>query len=1062
MSEKQLAQAVEGHVSGQANEPLSQPAHALESLQVAAELHTDPRTGLTAEEANARLAKYGPNDLGEERGVRPLEILIAQVVNAMTMILLLALAASLAIQAWIEGGVLAALILINLIIGFFQDLQAARTIASLKSLNSPSARVIRDGESSITEVAKLVPGDVIELKAGDVVPADIRLLEAVNLEADEALLTGESVPSRKDPQAVFSEDDTGPGDRLNVAFSSTTVTKGRGCGVVFATGMCTEIGAIAAALRAQGGKKRILERDENGNASAMAYFKFACGKSWDWLGHFLGVTVGTPLQQKLAQLFLYVFAFAIVCAIVVLAVNGFTGRNDVIIYAIATAIGTLPVTLILVLTITMAAGTKVMVQRNVLVRNMRSLEALGGVTNICSDKTGTLTQGKMITRVAWVSGHGTYSINGSNEPYNPEVGDVSFTAAQPKDDQQSSDEKLGSRVTPASEASAHELLQRYLDVATFANLATVKQVTAEEHPSGPAHWQAHGDPTEIAIQVFATRFGRIGLSSGESGWAQITEFPFDSAIKKMSVLCRNQANQEVHIFTKGAVERLIDSCSAVAVQINELSPLTPAAKSEILANAESLARQGLRVLALASRSSLRPVSEDEVRQGLLKREEFEIDLVFRGLIGIYDPPRPESRPSVFKCHQAGIGVHMLTGDHPETARAIATEVGILPLRKELLRADVAENLVMTAHDFDRLTDTQLDALPHLPLVVARCAPSTKVRMIDALHRRHRYVAMTGDGVNDSPSLKRADVGIAMGLGGSDVAKSASDIVLSDDNFASILNAIEEGRRIFDNVQKFMGHVLAANVGFVTTLLIGLIYKDRGGVSIFQVTPVEILFTLLVAGAFTETGLGFESASPDVLNRPPQSLKYGVFTPEFLADIIAYGILMAICLIGSFVVVLFGFYHGELGRDCNLRYAPSCEGVFRARTTCYTAMMWIFLLFAWELVDSRRSFFDGFVSNNRQWAARLWRNPFLFWSVISGFVVVFPTIYIPVLNHAVFLHAPIDKEWGITFGIVILFMTGAEAWKWAKRVYLRRKGLMRRKKAGIDEEALEAQVFGKFQ
>ncbi|RYP47942.1 hypothetical protein DL768_006097 [Monosporascus sp. mg162] len=1039
MSGKQLAQAVEGHVSGQANEPLSRPAHALDSLQAAAELQTDPRTGLTAEEANARLAKYGPNDLGEERGVRPLEILIAQVVNAMTMVLLLALAASFAIKAWIEGGVLAALILINLVIGFFQDLQAARTIASLKSLNSPSARVIRGGESSITEVAKLVPGDVIELKTGDVVPADIRLLETVNLEADEALLTGESVPSRKDSQAVFSEDDTGPGDRLNIAFSSTTITKGRGRGVVFATGMFTEIGAIAAALRAQGGKKRILEGDENGHASTMAYFKFACGKTWDWLGHFLGVTVGTPLQRKLAQLFLYVFAFAIVCAIIVLAVNGFTGRNDVIIYAIATAIGMLPVTLILVLTITMAAGTKVMVQRNVLVRNMRSLEALGGVTS-----------------------HGTYSIGASNEPYNPEVGDVSFTVAQPKDDQQSSDEKMRSRVTPASEASAHELLQRYLDVAAFANLATVKQVTAEEHPSGPSHWQAHGDPTEIAIQVFATRFGWTGLSSGESGWAQITEFPFDSAIKKMSVLCRNQANQEVHIFTKGAVERLIDSCSAVAAQNNELSSLTPAAKLEILDNAEALARQGLRVLALASRSSLRSVSEDEARHGHLKREEFETDLVFRGLIGIYDPPRPESRPSVFKCHQAGIGVHMLTGDHPETARAIAAEVGILPLRKELLRADIAETLVMTAHDFDRLTDAQLDALPHLPLVVARCAPSTKVRMIDALHRRHRYVAMTGDGVNDSPSLKRADVGIAMGLGGSDVAKSASDIVLSDDNFASILNAIEEGRRIFDNVQKFMEHVLAANIGFVTTLLIGLIYKDRGGVSIFQVTPVQILFLLLVAGAFTETGLGFESASPDVLNRPPESLKYGVFTPEFLADIVAYGILMAVCLIGSFVIVLFGFYDGELGRDCNLRYTPSCEGVFRARTTCYTAMMWIFLLFAWELVDSRRSFFDGFVSNNRQWAARLWRNPFLFWSVITGFVVVFPTIYIPVLNHVVFLHAPIDKEWGITFGIVILFMAGAEAWKWAKRVYLRRKGLMRGKKAGVDEEALEAQVFGKFQ
>lgn len=476
----------------------------------------------------------------------------------------------------------------------------------------------------------------------------------------------------------------------------------------------------------------------------------------------------------------------------------------------------------------------------------------------------------MITRVAWLSGHGTYTVEDSNEPYNPEVGQVTFAAKDPKDlSVDDPDEKAASVIEPTAEMHKHTLLQRYLDIAAFANLATVQKVLAED--SSEPQWQAKGDPTEIAIQVFASRFGRKGLENDSSGWNQVAEFPFDSAIKKMSVLCYNDSTQETTIFTKGAVERLIDSCSSIALASERHSAVTAEIKSDILANAETLAKQGLRVLALASRSSIRPVSQEEARKGLLKREEFEHDLVFRGLIGIYDPPRPESRPSVFKCHQAGVGVHMLTGDHPETARAIAMEVGILPSRMELLRADIASSLVMTAHDFDHLSDHQLDQLPHLPLVVARCAPSTKVRMIDALHRRGRYVAMTGDGVNDSPSLKRADVGIAMGLGGSDVAKSASDIVLTDDNFASILNAIEEGRRIFDNVQKFMGHVLAANVGFVVTLLIGLVYKDAGGVSVFQVTPVEILFMLLVAGAFTETGLGFESASPDILNRPPQSV-----------------------------------------------------------------------------------------------------------------------------------------------------------------------------------------------
>jgi potassium/sodium efflux P-type ATPase len=294
-------------------------------------------------------------------------------------VLLLALAASFAIKSWIAGGVLAFIILINIVIGFLQDLQAARTIASLKSLNSPTARVIRSGESHLTDVAGLVPGDIIDLKTGDVVPADVRLLDAVNLEADEALLTGESMPARKDPDAVH-EEDVSPGDRSNIAFSSTTVTKGRGRAIVVATGMHTEIGAIAAALQNEG-EGRVLERDSTGKASTGAYLTFWYGSTCDWLGSFLGLTVGTPLQRKLSRLFLYLFVFAIICAIIVLAANRFSGRRDVIIYGVATAIGTIPVTLILVLTITMAAGTQVMVQRHVLVRNMRSLEALGGVTS---------------------------------------------------------------------------------------------------------------------------------------------------------------------------------------------------------------------------------------------------------------------------------------------------------------------------------------------------------------------------------------------------------------------------------------------------------------------------------------------------------------------------------------------------------------------------------------------------------------------------------------------------------------------------------------------------------
>lgn len=326
--------------------------------------------------------------------------------------------------------------------------------------------------------------------------------------------------------------------------------------------------------------------------------------------------------------------------------------------------------------------------------------------------------------------------------------------------------------------------------------------------------------------------------------------------------------------SKGAVERVLEICDRISVN-DAIEPLTDSIKADILDNMVSLAGQGLRVLALAHKPNKRNVSESEFAHGTSPdRSEFEQNLIFRGLIGIYDPPRPESLPSVQACQGAGIVVHMLTGDHPQTARAIATEVNILPSEDKIrmLPADVSRTLMMTAHEFDAMSDSQIDDLQQLPLVVARCAPSTKVRMIEALHRRKRYVAMTGDGVNDSPSLKRADIGIAMGTG-SDVAKESADIVLTDDNFASILNATEEGRRIFDNIQKFILHVLAANIGFVVALLTGLAFKDDSDVSVFLLTPVEILWMLMATGAFCETGLGFERAVPDILNRPPQNVSY---------------------------------------------------------------------------------------------------------------------------------------------------------------------------------------------
>lgn len=553
-------------------------------------------------------------------------------------------------------------------------------------------------------------------------------------------MTGESLPVRKKEDATF-EAATGPGDRLNVAYSSSNVTKGRAKGIVFSTGSYTEIGAIAAQLREKETKIREPKKtraDPDARAKPHRYLEAYVLTVTDAVGRFLGLNVGTPLQRKLSKLAVLLFFIAVVCAIIVLGANEFTATQDVIIYAVATGLSMIPASLVVVLTITMAAGTKRMVKRHVVVRNLKSLEALGAVTDICSDKTGTLTQGKMVARGAWIPSKGTFTVENSSSPQDPTAGHVRYHTSAPRSIRlKEGGEACGSLIDAnehGSGADAGSCLSEFLNVACLANLATVNK-------NNEGAWEARGDPTEIAIQVLASRFGwnRVALTGEEdSEWRDVAELPFDSDVKRMSVVMRNK-NGSYQAFTKGAVERVIDSCttytpdgSGKLVDIKDFH-------DEILQNMQALASLGLRVLALASKPMPGEVKVDA--ETGVDRASVECDLVFRGLVGLYDPPRPESAPAVNQCHAAGIQVHMLTGDHPETAKAIAVEVGILPSKMHLIAGDVAKSMVMTAMEFDALSDDDVDELPVLPLVIARCAPSTKVRMIEALHRRGRFCAM---------------------------------------------------------------------------------------------------------------------------------------------------------------------------------------------------------------------------------------------------------------------------------------------------------------------------------
>ncbi|OAL71834.1 sodium transport ATPase [Trichophyton violaceum] len=1014
---------------------LSHPAHCLTAEATTRELATNADDGLTAQEAKARLEKYGQNKLDDGEGVSVIKILIRQIANAMMLVLIMAMAVSFGIQSWIEGGVIAAVIILNIVVGFFQEYAAEKTMDSLRSLSSPTGTVSRDGKTTIIPSIDIVPGDMVELKTGDTVPADLRLIEAVNFETDEALLTGESLPVQKDCDMVFKED-VGPGDRLNIAYSSSTVTRGRARGVVIATGMNTEIGSIAAALRASDSKRRPVKRGPSGETKKRWYVQAWALTSTDAVGRFLGVNVGTPLQRKLSKLALILFGVAVLFAIIVMSANKWSSNNEVIIYAVATGLSMIPACLVVVLTITMAVGTKRMVERNVIVRKLDSLEALGAVTNICSDKTGTLTQGKMVAKKAWIPSIGTYSVGTSNEPFNPEVGEISLDEIPPV---KLDEEKLAPPTHPDELLKGNAQLEEFLNVASMANLSHVYRSESEGN-----EWHARGEPTEIAIQVFASRFNwnRDRWVKGEGAiWHQKAEFPLDSDVKKMSVIFRKltESEDKEMVFTKGAVERIIDSCTSVILDAAQGPvPMTDAIRNDILENMEALAKLGLRVLALASR----PYSPaDHALEGAdISREDVERDLQFCGLIGLYDPPRPETAGSIAECYKAGISVHMVTGDHPGTARAIAAQVGIIPSDLSMVAKDVADAMVMTASQFDKLSEEEIDRLPTLPLVIARCAPHTKVRMIKALHRRGKFAAMTGDGVNDSPSLKHADVGIAMGQSGSDVAKDASDIVLTDDNFASILNAVEEGRRIFDNIQKFVLHLLAENIAQACTLLIGLAFKDNDNQSVFPLAPVEILWIIMITSGMPDMGLGMEIAAPDIMDRPPQS-KQGIFTWEIIVDIVAYGLWMSALCLSAFSLVTYGFGDGNLGTHCNRDYTPECDTVFRARATTFVCLTWFALFLAWEMVNLRRSFFrmqPGSKLYFTQWMHDVWRNQFLFWAIMAGFITIFPLLYIPVINHSVFRHTGITWEWGIVFIESLLFFLGVEAWKWGKRIFFRRQ------------------------
>ncbi len=776
-------------------------------------------SGLTAAAAAERLRAHGPNEFKERRGKGHLRMLAEQFTATMVLILIAAGVVSALLGKTTETTAILAIVVLFGVLGFIQEARAERAMAALRRLAVPAVRVRRDGRPSEAPARELVPGDIVLLEAGQAVPADLRLVETVQLKIQEAALTGESEPVEKSTDAI---PDAGLplGDRRNMAYLGTSVTGGRGRGVVVATGMHTELGRVATLIQDVPSQR-------------------------------------TPLQVRLDQLAKGLAAAGGLAAVLVANVGWWSGEPlaDMFLTAVSVAVAVVPEGLPAVVTITLALGAQRMLRRNALIRRLPAVETLGAVTVICSDKTGTLTENRMTVTVVDAAG---------------ERLDLLETLRR----------RRPSVTTDECRASADWDVPAPIRLTLAAAALCNDAVLQADANSGC--FTALGDPTEGALLVAAVRIGMFS-DRLQAAAPRVAEVPFDSNRKRMTTVHRLaddlpatlrpfQASKKV-AFTKGAADGLL----ALTAQVwggKGPEPLTDAGRTRIRTASEHLARDGMRVLGVACRQLDGPAAS-------LSAEQLEGDLTFLGLIGLMDPPRSAVRPAVAQCKAAGIRPVMITGDHPLTAVAIARDLGM---------TDRPE--AVTGEALNRMGPSELAAIVDQVSVYARVSPEDKLRIVDALKQRGQVVAMTGDGVNDAPALKKADIGVAMGITGTDVAKEAADMVLVDDNFASIVAAVEEGRTIYANLMRFIKFSLGGNLGKVLVMLAAPLF----GINV-ALRPLQLLWLNLLTDGLLGLGLGVEPAEADAMRRPPRAPKAPVLERADRLHIGWVGVVIAAATLG---------------------------------------------------------------------------------------------------------------------------------------------------------------------
>lgn len=918
--------------------------HQLSEEQLAKSLDTDRAKGLSREQATERLGTLGPNELAEKRGDSPLKLLLNQFKDFMVLVLVGATIISGLLGEMLDALTIIAIILINGVLGFYQEYRAERSLRALKELSAPFAKVVRDGELLHIPARELVSGDVVLLESGDRVPADLRFVECNDCSVDESALTGESVPVVK-TAGKLDIADLALGDRKNCGYLGTMVTRGTAKGIVTVTGMQTEMGKIA----------DLIQQTEEAE---------------------------TPLQHRLEQLgkILIVVALALTVVVVLAGILHGQPAYDMFLAGVSLAVAAIPEGLPAIVTIALALGVQRMIKRRAIVRKLPSVETLGCASVICSDKTGTLTQNKMTVTKLWLGGR-TVEVTG--EGYEP----TGLLKENGKSIDAKGDAALRRLTQIAALCNNSDLSQQ----EAAADAKKRKSTKGELPVSEAMEWKIQGDPTEAALLVLAAKTGLV-KSALQSLYTRVKEFPFDAERKRMSVLVSHQGGKLV--CAKGAPDLLVSQCAYVLWD-DQVVPFTASLKNKVLAANEAMARESLRVLGMAYR-------DVKAHETCASGEQAESGLIFVGLTGMMDPPRKEVKEAIYKCRQAGIKTVMITGDHGTTAEAIARTLGIIG----------REGRVITGTELAAMTDEDLEKVADDVNVYARVSPEHKLRIVQALQRRGHVVAMTGDGVNDAPAVKAADIGIAMGITGTDVTKEASALVLSDDNFSSIVAAVEEGRGIYENIRKFIRYLLASNVGEIMTMFLAMM----AGLPL-PLVPIQILWVNLVTDGLPAMALGVDQAESDLMQQKPRAAKENIFARRLGWKIVSRGVLIGLCTLGAFVLALKA---GE-GQSNQLVHA---------QTVAFATLVMAQLIHVFDCRSSRSIFHR-----------KLLENKFLVFAVLSSLVLMLAVLYIEPLQ-PVFKTVPLDlRDWALVLvaaGIPTFALGAGSVWSSSKQKKKRTK------------------------